>query len=117
MGVNVLGGLLDVVIKKNTPIPIRKTKNFTTASDNQTTVSFQVYEGDRVMSADNHKLGNFTLCDIKNAPKGEANLEVIFAIDANGILNVSAKDTKTGNKNEITINNRSLTNEEVEKML
>ena len=117
MGLNVLSGLLDVVIKKNTPIPIKKTKNFTTASDDQTAVSFQVYEGDRVMSADNHKLGNFTLSNIEKAPKGEANFEVIFAIDANGILNVSAKDTKTGNKNEITINSRSLTNEEVEKML
>jgi molecular chaperone DnaK (HSP70) len=69
------------------------------------------------MSADNHKLGNFSLCNIEKAPKGETNFEVIFTIDANGILNVSAKDTKTGNKNEITINSRSLTNEEVEKML
>ena len=116
MGVNVLSGILDVVIKKNTPIPIKKTKNFTTGSDSQIIVSFQVYEGDRVMSKDNHKLGNFTLSNIENAPKGEANLEVIFAIDANGILNVSAKDTKTGNKNEIIINSSSLTNEEVEKM-
>ena len=116
MGVNVISGLLDVVIKKNTPIPIKKTKNFTTASDDQTAVAFQVYEGDRVMSADNHNLGNFTLNNIEKAPKGEANFEVIFAIDANGILNVSAKDMKTGNKNEITINSRSLTNEEVEKM-
>ncbi len=68
MGVNVLSGLLDVVIKKNTPIPIKKTKNFTTASDDQTAVSFQVYEGDRVMSADNHNLGKFTLSNIEKAP-------------------------------------------------
>jgi molecular chaperone DnaK (HSP70) len=99
MGINVLSGLLEVVIKKNTPIPIKKTKNFSTSEDNQTSVLFSVHEGDRVMSVDNHKLGEFILSNLEKAPKGEVTMEATFTIDANGILNVSAKDTKTGNQN------------------
>ena len=69
------------------------------------------------MSKDNLKLGSFTLSNVEKAPEGQTDFEIIFAIDANGIINVLAKDTKTGNKNDMTINSGSLTNEEVEKML
>lgn len=104
---------MSIMVKKNTPIPIQKCNIYTTAIDNQKSAAFVVYEGERVMAADNHKLGKFELNDLEMAPKGEVAFDVIFRIDENGILNVSARDKKTGNKRDITINSRSLKAEEV----
>jgi molecular chaperone DnaK (HSP70) len=90
LGINVQSGLLEVVVKKNTPIPIKIPKIFTNPIDNCSSVQIQVYEGNRVVSEDNHKLGDFILSNIAQVPKNEAIIEVTFTIDANGILNVSA---------------------------
>merc|ERR1712176_460013 len=96
-----------------------KAKVFTTSSDNQTVVDIDIYEGERPMTKDNHMLGKFELKGIPPAKSGVPEIEVCFDIDANGILNVSAEDKGTGNKNQVTINNEQgrLSQEEIEKML
>ncbi|CAM9091797.1 unnamed protein product [Discosporangium mesarthrocarpum] len=118
LGVETLGGLMTKIIPRNTTIPIKKSELFSTASDNQTTVDVDVLQGEREMSADNKSLGNFQLEGIPLAPRGIPQIEVTFDIDVSGILNVSAKDKKTGKEQRITIQNAStLEKSEVEKMV
>lgn len=103
LGVETLGGILTKIIERNTTIPARRSQIFTTASDFQTSVTVHVLQGERPMSADNISLGMFNLVGIPPAPRGAPQIEVTFDIDANGILNVSAKDTATGKEQKITI--------------
>ncbi len=117
LGVEVLGGLVEPLIPANTTIPVRKSKVFTTAADNQTTVTIHVVQGERPMAKDNVSLGMFNLTGIPPAPRGVPQIEVTFDIDANGILHVSAKDLGTGKETGITISaSTKLSKEEIEKM-
>ncbi len=118
LGVETLGGVFTKLIERNTTIPVRKTEIFTTAEDNQTTVEIHVLQGERPMARDNRSLGRFRLEGIPPAPRGVPQIEVTFDIDANGILNVSAKDLATGKQQAITITGSSgLTEEEIERMV
>jgi molecular chaperone DnaK len=117
LGIETLGGVMTKMIERNTTIPTRKTEIFSTASDSQTQVEIMVYQGERAMAHDNRLLGRFGLVGIPPAPRGIPQIEVTFDIDANGILNVSAKDLGTGKEQKITITSSSgLAKEEVEKM-
>jgi molecular chaperone DnaK len=117
LGIETLGGVFTKLIERNTTIPTRKSEIFSTAADNQTSVEIKVYQGERAMAADNRLLGVFQLVGIPPAPRGVPQIEVTFDIDANGILNVSARDRATGNEQKITITSSSgLTKEEVERM-
>ncbi len=117
LGVEVLGGLVEPIIPANTTIPVRKSKIFTTAADNQTTVTIHVVQGERPMAKDNVSLGMFNLTGIPPAPRGIPQIEVTFDIDANGILHVSAKDLGTGKETGITISaSTKLSKDEIEKM-
>jgi molecular chaperone DnaK len=103
LGVETLGGVMTRLIERNTTIPTRKSQIFTTAADFQTTVTIHVLQGERTMAADNISLGSFNLEGIPPAPRGVPQIEVTFDIDANGLLNVSAKDMATGKEQKITI--------------
>jgi molecular chaperone DnaK len=103
LGVETLGGVATTLIARNTPIPVKKTESFTTAADMQTSVTVHVFQGERPMAADNTSLGEFNLGGIPPAPRGVPKIEVTFDIDANGILNVTAKDTATGKSASISI--------------
>lgn len=117
LGVEVLGGLKEPLIDRNTTIPTKKSKVFTTAADYQTAVTIHVVQGERSMAADCVSLGMFNLTGIPPAPRGVPQIEVTFDIDANGILNVSAKDMATGKEAKITITaNTKLSKEEIEKL-
>jgi len=117
LGVETLGGVMTPLIQRNTTIPTRKTEVFSTAADNQTSVEIHVLQGERQMARDNRTLGKFHLVGIPLAPRGVPQIEVTFDIDANGILNVSAKDKATGNEQKITITSSSgLSKDEVERM-
>jgi molecular chaperone DnaK len=106
------------MIQKNTTIPTRKSEIFSTASDNQTSVEVHVLQGERPMASDNKTLGKFHLVGIPPAPRGVPQIEVTFDIDANGIVNVSAKDVGTGREQKITITASSgLSKEEIDKMM
>ena len=117
LGIETLGGVFTKLIERNTTIPTRKSEVFSTAADNQTSVEIKVHQGERAMARDNRLLGVFQLTSIPPAPRGLPQIEVTFDIDANGILNVTAKDRATNNEQKITITSSSgLSKEEVEKM-
>ncbi len=117
LSVETLGGIATPVIKRNTKIPIRKSKIFTTAEDFQTSVEIHVVQGERLMAADNKSLGRFRLVGIPPAPRGIPKIEVTFDVDVDGILHVSAKDLATGKKQSIKITGSlKLSNEEIERM-
>jgi molecular chaperone DnaK len=117
LGVETLGGVMTPLIQRNTTIPTRKNEVFSTAADNQTSVEIHVLQGERQMARDNRTLGKFHLVGIPPAPRGIPQIEVTFDIDANGILNVSAKDLGTSKEQKITITSSSgLSKEEVDKM-
>jgi molecular chaperone DnaK len=118
LGIETLGGVMTRLIDRNTTIPTRKSEIFSTAADNQTSVEIHVLQGEREMARDNRTLGKFHLMGIPSAPRGIPQVEVTFDIDANGILNVSAKDKATGKQQAITITASSgLNKDEVEKMV
>jgi len=118
LGIETLGGVMTVLIGRNTTIPTRKSEIFSTAADNQTAVDVQVHQGERPMAKDNRALGTFRLDGITAAPRGVPQVEVTFDIDANGILNVSAKDKATGKEQKITITSSSgLSSAEVDKLV
>jgi len=117
LGIETLGGVFTKLIDRNTTIPTRKSEVFSTAADSQTSVEIKVFQGERAMAGDNRLLGVFQLVGIPPAPRGIPQIEVTFDIDANGIMNVVAKDRATNNEQKITITSSSgLSKEEVEKM-
>ena len=118
LGIETLGGVMTTLIERNTTIPTRKSETFSTASDSQTQVEIHVLQGERPMATDNRTLGKFHLVGIPSAPRGVPQIEVTFDLDANGIVNVSAKDRATGKSQAITITASSgLAKDEVERMV
>jgi len=118
LGVETLGGVTDKLIERNTTIPTRKSKTYTTAADGQTEVEIHVLQGEREMAQFNHSLGRFHLAGIPPAPRGIPQVEVTFDIDANGIVNVSAQDKATGKQQSITISGSTrLSKDEIDKMM
>jgi molecular chaperone DnaK len=117
LGIETMGGVMTTLIPRNTTIPTRKSEIFSTASDNQTSVEVHVLQGERSMARDNRTLGKFHLVGIPPAPRGVPQIEVTFDIDANGIVNVQAKDLGTGKEQKITITASSgLSKDEVQRM-
>jgi molecular chaperone DnaK len=118
LGIETLGGVMTKLIEKNTTIPTKATQVFSTADDNQTAVTIHVLQGERDRASDNKSLGRFDLSDIPPAPRGMPQVEVTFDIDANGILNVSAKDKATAKEQKIVIKASSgLTEDEIKRMV
>jgi molecular chaperone DnaK len=118
LGVETKGGIMTKLIERNTTIPTRKSETFTTADDGQTSVEIHVLQGERDMAAYNKTLGKFTLANIPPAPRGIPQIEVTFDIDANGIVNVSAKDRGTGSEQTITISgSTALSDTEIDRMV
>jgi molecular chaperone DnaK len=117
LGIETMGGVFTKLIESNTTIPTKKSQDFSTAADNQPSVQIVVYQGERPMARDNRKLGEFNLDGIPPAPRGVPQIEVTFDIDANGILNVSAKDKASGKSHNIRIEAKSgLSQEEIDRM-
>src|SRR6059036_3135766 len=118
LGIETMGGVMTTLIPRNTTIPTRKSETFSTAADNQTSVEIHVLQGERAMAKDNRTLGKFHLVGLPPAPRGVPQIEVTFDIDANGIVNVSAKDLGTGKEQKITITASSgLSKDEVDRMM
>ena len=118
MGIETLGGVFTKLIERNTTVPTKKSQVFSTAEDNQNAVTIRVFQGEREMAADNKLLGQFDLVGIPPAPRGTPQIEVTFDIDANGIVNVSAKDKSTGKEQQIKIQaSGGLSDEEIDKMV
>lgn len=118
LGIETLGGVLTKLVERNTTIPVRRTETFSTAEDNQTSVDVHVLQGERPMARDNKSLGNFRLEGLPPAPRGIPKVEVTFDIDANGIVNVSAKDQATNKEQKITItSNTNLSDDEIDNMV
>jgi molecular chaperone DnaK len=118
LGIETLGNVCTKLIERNTTIPVKKSETFSTAADNQTSVEVHVLQGEREMAADNRSLGKFHLVDIPSAPRGVPQIEVTFDIDANGIVNVSAKDLGTGKEQAITITSSSgISEDEINNMV
>mgnify|MGYP002770358696 FL=1 len=118
LGIETLGGVMTKIVERNTTIPVSRSQVFTTAADNQTSTDIHVLQGEREMAKDNKTLGRFSLMDIPPAPRGIPQIEVTFDIDANGIVNVSAKDKGTGKSQRITIqSNSGLSDEEIDRMV
>ncbi len=118
LGIETLGGVMTKLVERNTTIPVRRSEIFSTADDNQGSVDVHILQGERPMARDNKSLGNFRLEGIMPAPRGVPKIEVTFDIDANGILNVSAKDQATGKEQKITITNTSnLKDDEIDRMV
>jgi molecular chaperone DnaK len=117
LGIETLGGVATALISRNTPVPVQRTELFTTAADMQTSVTVHVFQGERAMAADNTSLGEFNLDGIVPAPRGVPKIEVTFDIDANGILNVSARDTATGRSQSIRITGSIRLPEDVKKRM
>src|SRR5205814_1778598 len=118
LGIETLGGVMTTLIQRNTTIPTRKSEIFSTAADNQTSVEVHVLQGERPLARDNRTLGRFHLIGLPPAPRGVPQVEVTFDIDANGIVNVSAKDLGTGKEQKITITATSgLGKDEVDRMM
>ena len=118
LGIETLGGVFTRLINRNTTIPTKKAQVFSTAADNQTKVSIKVFQGEREMAVDNKLLGEFELGGIPMAPRGHPQIEVTFDIDANGIMNVSAKDKASGKVSSVTIRSSGgLSDADIDRMV
>jgi len=118
LGIETLGGIMTKLINRNTTIPTKKSQSFSTAADGQTAIEVKIYQGERELVRDNKMLGNFNLVGIPPAPKGVPQIEITFDIDADGIVNVSAKDKATGKDQSMTIASSSgLSDKDIERMV